>query len=136
MIAITLLFAFVTQTTGLSSASTAAPMLENGHPIASRKVDWNDAQEFDKEAFKNLDKDSSGYLDPREASALEPRDSSREKTLSPPPALGQRDLAGQRKWMLKLDTNHDGKVSEQEYVRYMLPWTLLSGVPADWHSKI
>jgi len=35
--------------------------------------------------------------------------------------------------MTKLDTDRDGKINEAEYVGYMLPWTLASGVPAEWH---
>ncbi len=33
-----------------------------------------------------------------------------------------------------MDTNRDNKVSEQEYVSYMMPWILWQGVPADWHA--
>ncbi|TPG39526.1 hypothetical protein EAH79_12400 [Sphingomonas koreensis] len=131
MIAIAMLIAFVAQDTNSSSASTTPPMLEKGRPVASRKVGWDEAQGFLKAQFKKKDADGSGYLDPKEASALEPRDSAREKALPPAPPSGQRDPSAERKWMAKLDTNHDGMVSEQEYVGYMLPWTLASGVPAE-----
>lgn len=133
MIAIAILVAVATQTTSPADDPNAPTIFMDRKPIASRRASWNEAVEFDKEAFKNLDKNGSSDLDPQEASALELRDSSRDQTLPPAPPSGQRDLAGEHKWMMKLDTDRDGRVSEAEYVGYMLPWTLASGVPAEWH---
>jgi hypothetical protein len=64
---------------------------------------------------------------------MEPGDRFRDATMPSAPTEGAFDLAVQRKWTGKLDNDRDSKVSEAEYVSYMLPWTLWSGVPADWH---
>jgi DNA-binding CsgD family transcriptional regulator len=97
-----------------------------------RRVEANEAAAFLRDAFRLKDSDGSGYLDPGEASSMEPRDAHRDGTLPPAPAPGARDPAAERKWMAKLDTDRDDKVSEQEYISYMLPWILWQGVPVDW----
>jgi len=116
----------------LAPATAHAPHLDQ---MATRKVDMGEAAAFNAEAFHYKDLDGSGFLDPREASALEPRDADRDKTLPPAPPAGTPDPAAGRKWMAKLDTDRDGKVSQDEYIGYMIPWTLWQGVPAFWHAK-
>lgn len=96
---------------------------------AIRKVDMNEAATFLRDAFRANDADRSGDLDPRELSALEPRDASRDATLPPAPPAAQADPAAERKWLGKMDRNADGRVSENEYIDYMLPWILWQGVP-------
>jgi hypothetical protein len=81
-----------------------------------------------------LDRDRSGFLDAGEASRLEPRNGFRDRALSPAPPPGAADPEAEGKWMGKLDTSRDGKVSADEYVGYMVPWVLLSGVPRDWKA--
>lgn len=81
-----------------------------------------------------MDVDHSGYFEPVEAGKLEPRDRTRDATLPPAPPRGARDPAGERKWMDLLDHDRDGRVTSEEYRRYMMPWTLLNGVPAYWHK--
>lgn len=117
------------------AAAPAAPTLfaSDGSPVASRKVDADEAAAFEREAFAGLDADHSGFLDETEAAALEPRDNSRDTALPSAPPANARDPAAERKWMDKLDHDRDGRVSVDEYVGYMMPWTLLSGVPAYWH---
>jgi DNA-binding CsgD family transcriptional regulator len=105
---------------------------EKGEDVLPRKVGLDEAAAWDKQGFRQKDLDHSGFLNPREASAMEPRDRYRDASLPPAPAAGARDAAGERKWMRLLDNNRDGRVSQQEYVEYMTPWTLLSGVPAEW----
>jgi len=100
-----------------------------------RKVDMNEAAAFNAEDFHFKDVDGSGFLEPREVSALELRDANRDSSLPPAPPAGSPDPAAERKWMAKLDANRDGKVSEEEYIDYMTPWTLWQGVPAAWHAK-
>ena len=134
MIAAALLIALVAQD------APAPPVKPASHAvrldkIETRKVDMNEAAAFEAEAFGNLDIDRSGFLGPREASALEPRDSNREASLPPAPPTGAADPAAERKWMAKLDTDRDGKISQEEYISYMIPWTLYQGVPAAWHPK-
>lgn len=135
MLALLLFVASLAQTMRSSADSERLPVLENGRPIATRKASFDEATAFNREDFGHKDRDGSGYLDPQEASALEPRDDMRDKSLPPPPATGQRDPAAEAKWMAKLDTDRDGRVSENEFVGYMLPWTLASGVPTGWHPK-
>lgn len=135
MVITVLLGALVLQATRSSADSQEATMWQDDRPVATRKVGWDEAVALDKEAFGFLDRDGSGYLDPQEASALEPRDGHRDKSLPPAPAAGQRDPAAEAKWMAKLDSDRDGKVTESEYVGYMIPWTLASGVPTYWHPK-
>lgn len=105
---------------------------EKGEDVLPRKVGPDEAAAWNRQGFRQKDLDHSGFLNPREASAMEPRDRYRDTSLPPAPAAGARDTAGERKWMVKLDNDRDGRVSEDEYVEYMMPWTLLSGVPADW----
>lgn len=105
---------------------------EKGEDVSSRKVSMDEAAAWNRMGFRQKDLDHSGFLNPREASAMEPRNRYRDASLPPAPAAGSRDPAGERTWMAKLDNNRDGRVSEEEYVGYMVPWTLLSGVPADW----
>ena len=101
--------------------------------VPSRKVGMDEAVAFIKPGFHQKDADRSGSLNAREASAMEPRDRFRDASLPSAPPAGNADPAAERKWMKLLDNDGDGKVSEDEYVRYMLPWTLWTGVPADWH---
>ena len=100
-----------------------------------RKATLADATAFNSEQFDWLDKDHSEFLDPREASALEPRTRDRDPQLPPAPTAGQRDGPAETQWLLKLDNDRDGQVSRAEYLTYMAPWTLLSGVPVDWKPK-
>lgn len=81
-----------------------------------------------------MDRDGSGFLDPEEVSVLERRDGLRDESLPPAPPAKTPDPAAAREWMAKLDTDRDGRVSEKEYVGYMLPWTLWNGAPAHWHG--
>ena len=100
-----------------------------------RKATLDDATAFNREGFAQKDRDHSGFLDPREVSALEPRDRYRDPSLKPAPAPGEPDPDAERKWMPKLDTDRDDRVSEAEYLTYMAPWILLSGVPIGWQPK-
>ena len=111
-----------------SSSSTN----ENLQNIPTRKVGMDEAANFIRGGFRSKDIDGSGYLDARETSSMEPRNADRDNSLSPAPPAGAPDPAAERKWMAKLDTNRDGRVSEEEYVGYMMPWILWQGVPADW----
>ena len=113
-------------------APGASPGVENLKDIATRKVGADEAAAFLRVGFRGKDTDGSGYLNPAEASTMEPRDGNRDPKLSAAPPAGAPDPAAERKWMAKLDTDRDGKVSEEEYVGYMLPWILWQGVPADW----
>lgn len=97
-----------------------------------RKADQAQTNAFLLESFELFDRDGSGFLDMREVSALEPRNAQRDPSLKPPPAGKNRDIEAETKWMAKLDTDRDGHVSTQEYVGYMMPWALLSGVPIGW----
>lgn len=136
MIAAFCLLALVAQDTPAPPAVAAQPHGVRLEDIPTRKVDWNEAVAFEAEAFDNLDANHSGFLDPREASRLEPRDAGvRDANLPPAPPIGRPDKAAERKWMAKMDTDRDGKVSQPEYVGYMLPWILWQGVPAGWHAK-
>ncbi len=116
------------------TAGVEAPALKNEHGqnVATRKVGMDEAAAFIRPGFHDKDTDHSGDLDAQEVSALEPRDRDRDTSLPPPPPAGTRDPAAERKWLAKLDTDRDGKVGEQEYVSYMLPWILWQDVPADW----
>jgi DNA-binding CsgD family transcriptional regulator len=100
--------------------------------IPARKVGMEEAAEFLKPGFRDKDVNRSGYLEKWEVSAMEPRDKYRDPSLPAAPANGQFDPAAERKWTQLMDTNRDDKVSEAEYISYLMPWTLLSGVPADW----
>lgn len=114
-------------------AAQASNSIDGASAAGMRKASWDETATFLSEAFSTFDKDRSGFLGPAEASALEPRDVAyRDKTLPTAPSKGERDPAAEAKWMAKLDTNRDGKVSRDEYVSYMMPWTLLSGIPKDW----
>lgn len=106
----------------------------DGHPVETRKVGWDEAAAYLHGNFVGFDVDRSGFLDPQEASVLEPRDRDRDPSLPAAPPPGTRDVAGERKWMAKLDTDRDGRVSEQEYTSYMIPWILWQGVPV-WQAK-
>ena len=110
---------------------TAPPDLAPG----MRKASPADVAAFNREGFQQKDRDRSGFLDPREASAMEPRDRHRDSQLGPAPAAGAADPVAERKWMMKLDNDRDGKVSEAEYQVYMAPWIMLSGVPIGWNPK-
>ena len=127
------LIALVAQDVPAPAARAAASGVQRLQDIPTRKVDMDEAAAFIRAGFPDKDKDHSGYLDPGEASAMEPRDASRDKSLPAAPPVGSPDPAAERKWMAKLDTDHDGKVSEAEYVSYLIPWILWQGVPADWH---
>ncbi len=127
------LIALASQDAQAPVSPPSSPKVEHLQDIATRKVGMNEAAAFIRMGFPAKDKDGSGYLDPGEASAMEPRDRSRDTSLPPAPPIGSPDPAAERKWMAKLDTDRDGKVSEEEYVSYLLPWILWQGVPADWH---
>ena len=100
-----------------------------------RKASLEDATAFNLEGFRQKDRDHSGALDPHEVSALEPRDGHRDPKLGPAPAAGTPDPEAETKWMRMIDSDRDGRVSRDEYLTYMAPWTLLSGVPIDWTPK-
>lgn len=104
--------------------------------VTTRKVGMDEAAAFIRMGFDQKDKDGSGALDAREASQLEPRDAARDRSLPAAPRAGDPDPAAERKWMAKMDTDRNQKVSEQEYVSYLMPWILWQGVPADWHPAI
>ena len=107
---------------------------EKGRPVSARKTDMKEASAFLTTSFASEDLDHSGFLEPAEASRMEPRDAQRDKSLPPAPPAGQPDPAAEQKWMPKLDTNRDGRVSRDEYIAYMMPWILWQGVPADWRK--
>jgi DNA-binding CsgD family transcriptional regulator len=106
-------------------------MDQNGREVPGRKVGLNEAAAFNQQEFERKDTDHSGFLDPVEASAMEPRNRYRDASLPAAPRSGTRDPAAEAKWMSTLDHDLDGKVSAKEYVGYMIPWTLWTGVPAD-----
>jgi DNA-binding CsgD family transcriptional regulator len=110
------------------------PSSSDGAPAPGmRKASWDETAAFLSHDFDSYDKDGSGLLDPGEASLLEPRDAAhRDKTLPPPPPKGEPDPAAEAKWIAKLDIDRDGGVSRGEYISYMMPWMLLSGIPKDW----
>ena len=132
MITAICLIALVAQDIPSPTSSAASPGTVNLKDIATRKVGMDEAAAFERMGFRQKDTDGSGYLDPGEASTLESRDGNRDPKLAAAPPAGAPDPAAERKWMAKLDTDRDGRVSEDEYVGYMLPWTLWQGVPADW----
>lgn len=131
MLAALFLVALV-QDVSMPAVEAPPPKNEKGEDVPVRKVGMEEAIAFLRPDFHRKDTDHSGTLDAREASAMEPRDRYRDASLPPAPSVGGDDTAAERKWMAKLDNDHDGKVSEQEYVEYMLPWTLWTGVPAAW----
>jgi len=100
-----------------------------------RKASLDDATAFIREGFAQKDRDHSGFLDRDEVSAMEPRDAHRDPKLAPAPASGQPDPAASAKWLGKMDRNGDARVSEGEYLDYMTPWILLSGVPIGWKPR-
>jgi DNA-binding CsgD family transcriptional regulator len=134
MIAAVSLIAYLAQGTMAPNGPVTSPPVVGPGNVAMRRVDAHEAAAFLRQAFHLKDSDGSNYLDPREASSLEPRDGSRDATLPPAPAYGARDMAAEHKWMGMLDTDRDDRVSEQEYISYMIPWILLSGVPDFWPS--
>lgn len=134
MITILALLAFVAQ--DVPAADPDGPkMFDNGREITPRKVGMDEADAYIREGFAQKDVDHSGFLDGAEASTLEPRDRYRDQSLPPAPPRGAPDPAGERKWMDKLDHDRDGRVSVTEYVDYMMPWTLWTGIPAYWHRR-
>lgn len=135
MITILALLAFVAQDVPAADPSASPMYDERGQVVAARKVGSDEADAYLHETFAAMDADRSGYFEPVEAGKLEPRDRNRDTSLPPAPPPGGRDPAGERKWMDLLDHNRDGRVSSEEYRQYMLPWTLLSGVPADWRKR-
>lgn len=135
MITALYLFALAAQDVPVAAPAHAAASV-NLRDIATRKVGMDEAAAFIELGFRQKDIDHSGYLEPREVSALEPRDRDRDKSLPPAPPAGAADPSAERKWMAKMDTDRDGKVSEQEYVSYMMPWILWQGVPADWPTPL
>lgn len=100
-----------------------------------RKATLEDATAFNSELFDSLDRDRSGFLDRQEASTLEPREKDRDHKLRTAPPPGTRDVQAEQKWMAKIDADRDGKVGRAEYLSYMAPWTMLSGVPIDWKPR-
>ncbi|WP_341208465.1 EF-hand domain-containing protein [uncultured Sphingomonas sp.] len=135
MITILALLASVAQDVPAADPSASPMFDEKGRTVAARKVGSDEADAYLRESFASMDTDHSGYFDAVEVGKLEPRDRHRDTSLPPAPPPGARDPAGERKWMDLLDHNRDGRVSSEEYRQYMLPWTLLSGVPADWHKR-
>jgi DNA-binding CsgD family transcriptional regulator len=133
MFAALFLAALVGQDMPGPSVSPTATVPERLERAPTRKVGMDEAAAFIRMGFRDKDKDASGELDPRETSQLEPRDDARDKSLPAAPLAGRPDRAAERKWMAKLDTDRNGKVSEQEYVSYLMPWILWQGVPTDWH---
>lgn len=134
MITLLALLAFIAQDVPVADPSASPMFDERGRVVAARKVGSDEADAYLRESFANMDTDHSGYVEPSEAGKLEPRDRNRDASLPAAPPAGERDPAGERKWMDKLDHDRDGRVSSEEYRDYMAPWTLLSGVPADWHQ--
>jgi len=134
MITILALLAFVAQDVPAADPSASPMFDERGQVVAARKVGADEADAYLRESFALMDVDHSGYFEPVEAGKFEPRDHKRDAKLPPAPPPGARDPAGERKWMDLLDHDRDGRVTSQEYRQYMMPWTLLSGVPADWHK--
>jgi DNA-binding CsgD family transcriptional regulator len=134
MIVLLCLAALVAQDVPAAAGTAAAPTTEHLGDRATRKVGMDEAAAFIRPGFLDKDKDRSGFLDARELSALEPRNRDRDPSLPAAPPPGAPDPAAAAKWMGKMDTNRDNKVSEQEYVSYMMPWILWQGVPADWHA--
>lgn len=100
-----------------------------------RKASLDDATALATEGFRSHDRDASGFLEMSEVSRLEPRDAHRDPKLPPAPAPGAPDPAAEIKWIGMLDRDGDRRVSQNEYVSYMTPWILLSGVPLDWKPK-
>lgn len=97
-----------------------------------RKTSLAEVGAFLAEGFGSHDKDGSGFLEGAEIGGIELRDRHRDPALPPAPPAGERDPAGEAKWLAKMDTDRDGKVSRNEYIEYMTPWILLSGVPVGW----
>lgn len=119
MITILALLAVVAQHVPAADPS-ASPMLdERGQVVAARKVGADEADAYLRESFALMDVDHSGYFEPVEAGKLEPRDRTRDATLPPAPPPGARDPAGERKWMDLLDHDRDGRVTSEEYRRYI-----------------
>lgn len=129
------LLAFVAQDVPAANPHQPSMKTDDGRGVMSRKVGLDEADALNRDAFAGKDLDHSGYLDAAEVSAMEPRNQYRDTSLPPAPAPGAPDRAAERKWMDKLDHDRDGRVSAEEYVDYMMPWTLWTGVPADWHPK-
>ena len=128
-----LLISLVAQDASAPVPQSASPSVQRMQDAPMRKVGMDEAAAFIRIGFREKDTDHSEYLDPGEASAMEPRDQERDPSLSAAPPAGSPDPAAERKWMAKLDTDRDGKVSEAEYVSYLMPWILWQGVPANWH---
>lgn len=135
MISILAVLVFVAQDVPAADPYMSPLFDERGQVVAARKIGPEEADAYLRKSFVNMDADHSGFFEPSEAGKLEPRDRDRDPSLPAAPPVGERDLAGERKWMDLLDHNHDGRVSSEEYRRYMMPWTLLSGVPADWRPQ-
>lgn len=129
MITILALLAFVAQDVPTTDPGASPMFDERGRTVTPRKVGPDEADAYLRESFALMDADHSGFFEPAEAGKLEPRNRDRDTALPPAPP------AGERKWMDLLDHDRDGRVSSDEYRRYMMPWTLLSGMPADWHKR-
>ncbi|MBS1240528.1 MAG: hypothetical protein H6R45_1234 [Proteobacteria bacterium] len=137
--AITLIAFAMQPSDGVEPSADASPasgkeVVDTPRP-GMRKASMNESGAFLSEVFDTFDRDHSDFLTPAEASVLEPRDGFRDKTLPPAPAAGEPDPAGEAKWMAKLDTDRDGRVNRDEYISYMMPWTLWQGIPKDWKPK-
>jgi DNA-binding CsgD family transcriptional regulator len=135
MLMLLALLAFVAQDVPAADPPQPPMKTDDGRDVTSRKVGMDEAATFNREGFADKDRNHSGDLDPIEASAMEPRNRYRDASLPAPPSAGARDPAGERKWMDLLDHNRDGRVSVEEYVSYMMAWTLWTGVPDDWHKR-
>ena len=122
-----------------ASTSVPAPPLEGtstdgqGRPVATRKIGTAEAAKWIGGAFDHLDADRSGFVENAEIEGIEARGALRDHMLPAAPSAEQPDLAVRRKWLGKMDQDRDGRISREEYIQYMMPWILLSGVPADWH---
>lgn len=121
------------------SAGVFALILAIGQQSAAdsimRKASFDEAVSLAGENLDHLDRDRSGLLDAREAGAMEPLGEYRDPSLPAVSAAAARDPAGEAKWMAKLDSDRDHRVSRGEYVGYMTPWILASGVPASWKPR-
>ena len=117
-------------------APWSSPMrYEDGRTATARSVGLDEARTYLHESFAIMDSDHSGFFERAELGKMEPRDHHRDASLPPAPPRGARDTAAEGKWLDKLDHDHDGRVGVDEYVEYMMPWTLLSGVPASWRPR-
>jgi DNA-binding CsgD family transcriptional regulator len=93
--------------------------------------------------FHTFDKDHSGFLEGEESPMVEPAGGSPiyrlDKDGKPVPTgqVVHRTLAQLRKiFYTQADTDHDGKVSFEEYRRWDSPSLARQGIPAEWKADI